>query len=180
MMGNMPEGNMPEQGAEEDRPDNYELAILFGLAFNVLIDELHTRLAQLGYTDIRPAHGFVFQAIGSAGATASQIAQHLGNTKQAASQIVDYLVDAGYLARHPHPHDRRGKLLHLTERGWRCLEESGAILRDIERRWATVLGAERLEHLRHDLVLLLRDAKTAGDGEAMRASAPLPGIRPVW
>ena len=31
------------------------------------IDELHRRLAQRGHPDVRPAHGYAFQAIGARG-----------------------------------------------------------------------------------------------------------------
>ena len=31
------------------------------------IDELHRRLAQRGHPDVRPAHGYAFQAIGRGG-----------------------------------------------------------------------------------------------------------------
>jgi DNA-binding MarR family transcriptional regulator len=45
---------------------------------------------------------------------------HLGITKQAAAQLVDHLVESGYVERHPDPRDKRARLLVLTERGWAC------------------------------------------------------------
>ena len=50
------------------------------------IEELHRRLALRGHPDVRPAHGYAFQAIGSSGATATELGRRLGVTKQAAQQ----------------------------------------------------------------------------------------------
>ena len=148
-----------------------ELTLLFTLGSRAVIDELHRQLAARGYDDLRPAHGFAFQRIAQGGATGNELAAFLGMTKQAASQMIEYLEGRGYVAREPNPDDRRGKIIALTERGWASLRASAAILGAIEAEWAALLGAERLAELRGDLRRLV--TATAG-GTLPRQ------LRPVW
>ena len=152
-------------------PGAYELAALLAFAFRTMVDELHRRLEALGFDDVRPAHGFAFVRLAPDGATGNELAEHLGVSKQAASQMVDYLEEHGYVSRRPHPNDGRGKLVVLTERGWACIQAVEAIFADLERRTAEVVGAERLQLLRADLRRLIW---TLGDG------APPGRLRPVW
>jgi len=152
-------------------PPNFELPLLLTLGSRVVIDDLHRALAALGYDDVRPAHSFVFQRIARGGATGSELAAFLDITKQATSALVADLERRGYVASHPHPTDRRGKLITLTARGWDCLNASATILGELEARWATIIGAERLAALRADLRLLI--AETNGGTLPQR-------FRPVW
>ena len=133
----------------------YELALLLILGSRTIIDDLHTRLAQLGYDDVRPAHGFAFQRIAPNGATGNEIAEFLDITKQAASEMVNYLEKHGYVQRQPHPTDRRGKIVTLTERGWGCTQASMAILSELGNQWATVIGQHNMEALRANLRQLI-------------------------
>ncbi|MGW0576529.1 MarR family winged helix-turn-helix transcriptional regulator, partial [Streptomyces sp. NPDC002920] len=83
-----------------------------------LVQEIHGRVSQQGFEDLRPAHGFAFARISLGDATTADLAEHLGVTKQAAAQLVEELVRKGYVVRHPHPRDARARLLGLTEAGW--------------------------------------------------------------
>jgi len=49
--------------------------------------------------------------------SAQEIAQHLGLTPGAVSQLLDSLEPTGFIARAPNPEDRRSQLLSLTARG---------------------------------------------------------------
>lgn len=149
----------------------YELTILLSQAFRVLIDGLHLQLAALGYNDVRPAHGFAFQLLAPDGATGNELAEHLGITKQAASQMVDFLEQHGYVTRKHHPSDGRGKLIVLTPRGWDCIRATEAILADQEQHLTLLLGSERIHALRADLYRLVLDAN---NGKLPRR------LRPVW
>ena len=99
------------------------------------IDELHRRLAQRGHPDVRPAHGYAFQAIGAAGTTAGELGQRLGVTKQAAGQMVDDLIRLGYVERGPDPSDGRRRLVTLTPRGFDCLRASAEIFDELLTEW---------------------------------------------
>ena len=64
-----------------------------------LVDGIEEGLARRGFGDVRPAHGFAFARISEGDATTAHVAEHLGITKQAAGQLVEYLVDHGYVMR---------------------------------------------------------------------------------
>src|SRR5580698_10064347 len=123
----------------------FELPLLLLHGFRVLIDELHAELARQGHPDMRPMHGFVFQAIGPGGTTAAQLARRLGVSKQAAGKTIDHL------ERAPDPADARRKVVRLTGRAFDALARSARVFDDLRARWAGVIGAERLRALESDL-----------------------------
>jgi DNA-binding MarR family transcriptional regulator len=128
-----------------------DLTSLLSLSFSASINELHYRLSEFGFGDIRPAHGFMFKCITPNGATGIELAEYLGITKQAVSKMVDYLEKSGYVMRQTHPTDKRGKIIVLTERGWSVVEVKEKILTEIEGRWIENIGAERMQVLKEDL-----------------------------
>src|SRR5918994_7208309 len=99
------------------------------------IDELHRRLAERGHPEVRPAHGYAFQAIGAEGATAGELGRRLGVTKQAAGQMVDELVRLGYVERGADPADGRRRIVTLTPRGIDCLHASAEIFDELFAEW---------------------------------------------
>lgn len=155
----------------DQAPGGFDLTILLALAFGSVVDELQRRLAALGYDDVRPAHGFAFVRLAPDGATGNELAEHLGVTKQAASHMVDYLVERGYVARWPHPSDGRGKIVVLTAHGWACIAATETIFADIEHRWANIVGVARMETLRADLRHVVA---------AMHDGRSPQRLRPVW
>ncbi len=155
-----------------DRPGGgYDLTVLLLLTVHALIDEVHTRLAAAGFDDIRPAHGFAFQRLAPDGATGNDVAAHLGITKQAASTMLDYLEQHGYVERRADPRDGRGKLVVLTARGWACVEAAEVVFADVERRWAQDTGVDQIDALR----MILRRIVAAAGADSL----PLR-LRPVW
>ncbi|WP_020062817.1 MarR family winged helix-turn-helix transcriptional regulator [Bacillus sp. 123MFChir2] len=148
-----------------------DLTSLLSLSFSASINELHERLSELGFEDIRPAHGFLFKCISPNGATGIELAEYLGITKQAVSKMVDYLEKCGYVMRQTHPTDKRGKIIVLTERGWLVVKAKEKILSEIEGRWIENLGAERMQMLKEDLTKLVYE------GNEDKLS---PRFKPVW
>ncbi len=71
----------------------------------------------------------------------ADIAQELGVTGASVSQMLNRLVDQGYIVREEAPHDRRHKLLTLTDKGRAILEESAAA----QSRWLTNVAAKLTE-----------------------------------
>lgn len=129
------------------RRPGFELPLLLLRGFRELIDDLHVRLAQEGHPDVRPLHGFVFQAIGVEGITAVELGRRLGVSKQAAGKMIVSLEGLGYVRRESDPHDRRRKVVRLTDRGVDCLLRSAIIFDDLRDGWAERLGAERVRML---------------------------------
>jgi DNA-binding MarR family transcriptional regulator len=132
-------------------PPGFELPLRLLLGFRTLIDALHAELARQGHPELRPVHGFVLQAVGSAGATAVELGHRLGVTKQAAAKHIEFLEARGYVERGADPADARRKPVRLTARGIDSLDRSAAIFEDLRAGWARTLGEERLRALETDL-----------------------------
>jgi DNA-binding MarR family transcriptional regulator len=133
-------------------------------ATTALVDDIHNGVVARGFTDLRPTHGFVFTRLSPDGATVTELAEHLGFTRQAASQIVDELVHKGYVERRPHPEDARSRLVVLTDRGRRCTRAAEAAAVDAVRTWEDLIGERRVRQLRDELIRL----------------APPGPVRPTW
>jgi DNA-binding MarR family transcriptional regulator len=151
----------------EDPLARSELTFLLGLGFQLVLREFVTRVDAAGYADLRPIHGAVFQALRGPGATSTELAEHLGVTKQAAGQIVDELERKGYLTRRPHPDGGRRKLVVLTDKALQHLAVAGRILHDLEAE----LGKEvDFAVVRTELTKLIRTM----------SGPTLPALRPFW
>jgi DNA-binding MarR family transcriptional regulator len=145
------------------------LARLLAIAYRQLIDDLHLRLRERGWQDVRPAYGFVLLAARDAPVTVSGLADGLGVTKQAASKLAESMVADGYLQRGDEAEDARRRPLILSPDGHRLLAEVEDIYTELESGWAQRIGADAVERLRADLVAVV----SAPDGT-------LPAIRPTW
>lgn len=141
----------PPPARRDDDPPGFELPLRLLAAFRSLIDDLHAELAEQGHSDMRPMHGFVFQAIGPYGTTAAELGRRLGVSKQAAGKTIDSLEKLGYVIRVPDNVDQRQKTVVLTERGIDALRRSARIFEDLRSRWADALGIDRLRALENDL-----------------------------
>lgn len=147
-----------------------DLTSLLSLSFSTLITELHDKLSELGFEDIRP-HGFMFKRILPNGATGIELAEYLGVSKQAISKMVDSLENSGYVTRQTHPTDKRGKIIVLTERGLAVMKAKEEIVAEIEQRWIANIGAERMQMLKEDLTTFVTKENTGKLSSS---------IRPVW
>lgn len=138
------------------------------MAFSAVISDLHRRLADAGYGDLRPVHGYIFQRIAGYGATSAQIAAHLGITRQSTQQILDELQQADYIRREPNLEDARSKLVALTAKGTACLEVVEGAFHAIDHDWSRRLGHEAYAELKQALATM---------AEAGEVRGPL---RPIW
>jgi DNA-binding MarR family transcriptional regulator len=115
------------------------------------IAELHRRLAEQGFEEIRPAHGCVFRFVGREGIRLTDLAEQAGLSKQAIGEFVADLEELGYAERVPDPDDRRAKIIRLTDRGVEAQRAAREIFDDIESRWAEQIGERRVAALRDAL-----------------------------
>ena len=135
----------------------YELPLLLLAAFRAVIDEAHEELAARGHPELRPAHGFAMQAVGTFGATAADVGRRLGVSKQAAGKTIDRLAELGYAERGGESADRRRKLVRLTPRGTEALMLSADAFEHVRARWAGLLGPDRVAALEGDLRAVVPD-----------------------
>lgn len=124
----------------------WELPLLLLGAFRSLIDQAHALLAERGHPDVRPAFGFTLQAIGE-GATASEIGERLGVTKQAAAKTVASLEARGYVDRVSDPHDSRRKTIRPTQRGIALLDDSAEAFGEVVALWAAQSSQADIRHV---------------------------------
>ena len=149
-------------------PGEPPLARLFAIGYRLLIDGLHDRLRARGWTDVRPAFGFVLLAARDQPTSVSELAEVMGTTKQAASKLVEAMVTAGYVQRGTDARDGRQRPVHLTPRGQELLRSVEQIYTELEQEWADVIGATPVQRMRRDLVRVLS------------RSGELPPVRPIW
>ena len=143
------------------------LARLFAIGYRALVDGLHEELPRRGWSDVRPAFGFVLLALRESPASLRDLPAVLGTSKQAVSKLVDAMVAGGYVERDTDPDDARAKRVRLSERGRQLLAVVEEVYAELERDWAAVLGEERLSRLRQDLTAVL-SATSGGRLPAVR------------
>src|SRR3954451_18979167 len=103
-----------------------DLGILLALAYQRFVAELRSALSEAGLDALGRSDGYVFRTLSDRPCTISELAARLEITKQGAAQIVDDMERRGLVARRPDPHDRRARLVSLTEEGDRALREARA------------------------------------------------------
>lgn len=135
----------------ETGPPGFLLPLRLFVGFRQLVDGVHAELAREGHPDVRPLHGFVFQAIGRDGTTAVELGRRLGVSKQAAGKTLDGLERLGYVERAADPYDARRKIVRLTDSGVDVLVRSAQIFDRLRAEWAERIGPERLRALEDDL-----------------------------
>jgi DNA-binding MarR family transcriptional regulator len=94
-------------------------------------------------------------ALGAGDAPLSVLIRDLRISKQAAGQLVDVLVDRGYLERTQDPEDRRRQVVALTTRGRAAAEVQSAAIRRIDALLAERAGATAPAKLRKMLAVLV-------------------------
>ncbi len=96
-----------------------------------------------------------------------EVGETLGLSSNHVSVVLDQLEAKGYVRRHAHPHDRRRRLIEVTDSGRERAEETSELTRSLETRiMATALTPA--EHRQLMLLLERVRAATAGLAEAMR------------
>lgn len=148
----------------DENRDLLALPYLLLSAAGTLVEAIQAGVQARGFTGLRPAHGFTFARLAPDGASIAEIGEHLGVTKQAASQLVDELLKRGYVKSGPHPRDARAKLITLTDLGWACTRAADAAALDAVKGWADMLGPERVGELVADLARVARPGR----------------LRPLW
>jgi len=127
---------------------------LLGQAYSLLGFRIVDGVVGAGYPQ-KPKHSSVFAQIDPEGSRLTTLAERAHMTAQAMGEVVDELVDLGYVVREPDPRDRRAKLIVLTRRGRDCVAAGLATIEGIETQISEVLGEHGHAQLRRFLDRLL-------------------------
>ena len=106
-----------------------------------------------------PQFGILMQLHHRGNCAIGDIGERFDITNAAASQLVDKLVQSGLIRREEDPHDRRAKLLNLTEKGRELIQQG------IEERYrwvdqlAVELNTEERDKVTEALMILTEKAK---------------------
>ena len=88
--------------------EQLNLAQLLRMPFKALVTELHERLAERGYPDIRPTHTLIFALVGRDGMRLSELAERAQMTKQLVNYLVTSIEELGYVSRAERGQKERG------------------------------------------------------------------------
>jgi DNA-binding MarR family transcriptional regulator len=110
------------------------------------------------------------------GLTPGELGHRLGLTSGGVTALAGRMIEAGYVARGPHPHDRRMRVLTATAAGDAHLAEHiQPVLAPAERimSWLSEADVELLERFLESLATLKEHAAAATPGpEAESAGEP--------
>ncbi len=130
---------------------------------------IRAQLHATGIDDLPRNGAFILAGIDTPGGPRHDLPSELGVTKQAVSQVIDLLVNRGYLERELDPDDRRRVRLELTNRG---KDAVAAVLRGVEavdRQLEEVVSPEQVSALRSALSALTDIKQTDIATGAVRA-----------
>ena len=123
--------------------------------YDMLLTNLHNRLAEEGYGEITPSHGLVFQYMADNGSRITELALKAGMTKQSMSAIVYQLEDFGYLKRMNDPEDARAVRFVFTKKGETLKLMGQQINYEFEKTWEETLGAGEYRKFREMMERLI-------------------------
>jgi DNA-binding MarR family transcriptional regulator len=152
--------------AEGDGPRWYEeavLPVLLGDARTTYGRAIAEALAGAGCTDMPRLGSRLVGGLARYGPSPGDLADALGISKQATSQLIDTLVVRGYVERRPHPEDRRRMVVDLTPRGRTMAEVIGAAVASVDAELVARVGVEAVAGLRVALGALVALRGSASD-----------------
>lgn len=117
----------------------------------LLNEEALSRLRARTGRPVRTSHTLLLPHIDLHGTRPSVLAQRMGQHKQAVGQLVDEMVDMGFLQRVPDPADGRAVLVRFSAAGQAGMLQGLALLRELEAELARDLGVSAMRTL-HDLL----------------------------
>jgi DNA-binding MarR family transcriptional regulator len=136
------------------------LQVLFKVA-RQLDERALARLGTLSGQRLRRSHTQLLPHIDLDGTRMSDLAERLGVSKQAVTQLVDELESLGVAERVPDPEDARARRVRFTARGRAGFFEGLATLRELERELGLAIGEKQLAELRSAL-LAIHDCLESG------------------
>jgi DNA-binding MarR family transcriptional regulator len=133
---------------------------------------IRAQLHAIGVDDLPRNGASILAGIYTHGGPRNELPSSLGVTKQAVNQVIDILVNRGYLQRSGDPDDRRRNVLELTETGRQAVD---AVVRGadaVDRQLQMEFSSEQIESMRavlHSLAKIKETSLETGEGIKKRA-----------
>lgn len=123
-------------------------------AYRAFEKDLFAAFRDAGHEALRPKHGAVLANVGPEGTRLTDLAAAAGMAKPSMKELVDELVELGYVARRTDPKDGRARTIALTPEGIALAKLARRTIERIEKRYAAQLGPRRYAALRSALTKL--------------------------
>ena len=123
----------------------------------VLLQRLHAA----GFDDVRASHFELFRFPGPEGMHPTELADHVGLSKQALNHLLNELESLGYLTRETTSTDGRQRVVRLTDRGLAFAAATKSAVLAIEDELTMILGERRMTRLQADLRAIPAGLKAA-------------------
>jgi DNA-binding MarR family transcriptional regulator len=162
--------------------DEFPNPTLLRSARGVYAQSIRAHLAAIGIDDLPRNGPFVLGGVGYSGGPSQDLPAGLNVSKQAVSQVIEILVNRGYLTRSSDPGDRRRVVLELTGSGREVMAAIERGVDAVDRRLAERVAAGQIEAMRAALIALTEikaDAVTTGAGKR-RDPGQLRSFSPIF
>lgn len=116
--------------------------------------ELVGRLHALGHKSVRPSYIGLLGWVDTEGTRLVALAERMGTTRQAASQLVTEIEKKGFLERRPDPDDGRAVLVRHTAAGRKLLIDALEQMAEIEAAYEEQVGAARFKSVKSALTAI--------------------------
>lgn len=137
-------------------------------------ERLVAQCTAAGHAGLKAVFFPILFRIGAQGARAVDIAELHGMAPQAMWQIVNEIVELGYLLRRADPRDKRAKQLVLSARGKKLLADVGRLSVRIDAELAAIVGSDGLDDFKHSCSELARQFAAAETLVPVEEMGPYP------
>jgi DNA-binding MarR family transcriptional regulator len=151
----MPPADPPAPAESSQWYETVVLPALLRAARTTYGTAIRAGLAGAGIDDMPRNGAFLVGAIARNGTPLSEVISDLGLSKQRAGQLVDTLVDRGFLERAPDPEDRRRMTITLTDRGRLAAAAGRTAVEAVDAALIARVGGDAVMHARVTLAALI-------------------------
>lgn len=111
-------------------------------------EKLRERLQQRGWPSITRSQSMVLANVANGVTRASRLAENLGVTRQAMSQLLADMVKKGLIELIPDPDHGRAQLVQFAAQADGIREDARRVLRDLEAELEASIGTKQMASLR--------------------------------